>query len=44
MNRLIRRCVLALSASAILSTNVWAADAASCQNVRMGVVLSLIHI
>lgn len=38
MNRLISRCVLALSASAILSTNVLAADAASCQNVRMGVV------
>ena len=38
MNRLIRHCVLALSASAILSTNVLAADAASCQNVRMGVV------
>jgi hypothetical protein len=38
MNRLISRCVLAFSASAILSTNVMAADAASCQNVRMGVV------
>lgn len=38
MNQLISRCVLALSASAILSTNVLAADAASCQNVRMGVV------
>ena len=38
MNRLISRCVLALSASAILSTHVMAADAASCQNVRMGVV------
>ena len=34
MNRLL----LALSASALLSTNVMAADAASCQNVRMGVV------
>ena len=34
MNRLL----LALSASAIFSTNVMAADAASCQNVRMGVV------
>ena len=38
MNRLISRCVLAFSASVILSTNVMAADAASCQNVRMGVV------
>ncbi|MDN5484237.1 MAG: choline ABC transporter substrate-binding protein [Pseudomonas sp.] len=38
MNRLISRCALALSASAILSTNALAADAASCQNVRMGVV------
>src|SRR5476649_3027240 len=38
MNRLISRCVLAFSASAILSTSVFAADAPSCQNVRMGVV------
>jgi len=38
MNRLISRCVLALSASAILSTPVMAADAPACQNVRMGVV------
>eukprot|EP01034_Spumella_vulgaris_P046587 gene46587-58088_t len=36
MNRLISRCVLALGA--VLSTSVWAADAASCKNVRMGVV------
>ncbi|AZF13086.1 MULTISPECIES: choline ABC transporter substrate-binding protein [unclassified Pseudomonas] len=38
MNRLISRSVLALSVSAILSTPVMAADAASCQNVRLGVV------
>ncbi|WP_295472779.1 choline ABC transporter substrate-binding protein [uncultured Pseudomonas sp.] len=38
MNPLISRCVLALGASAILSTPVMAADAAACQNVRMGVV------
>lgn len=38
MNSLISRCVLALSASTLLSTSVMAADAASCQNVRMGVV------
>ena len=38
MNRLISRCVLALSASAILSTPVMAVDAPACQNVRMGVV------
>ncbi|MBX8498646.1 choline ABC transporter substrate-binding protein [Pseudomonas cichorii] len=38
MNRLISRCVLALSAILGTSTNVLAADAASCQNVRMGVV------
>ena len=29
MNRLIRRCALALSASALLSTNALGADAAS---------------
>ena len=33
-----KRLMLALSASALLSTNAMAADAASCQNVRMGVV------
>ncbi len=38
MNRLISRCAFALGASAILSTPVMAADAASCQTVRMGVV------
>ncbi|WP_339544028.1 choline ABC transporter substrate-binding protein [Pseudomonas sp. RA_35y_Pfl2_P32] len=38
MKRLTRRCVLALSASAFLSSGAMAADPAVCQNVRMGVV------
>ena len=38
MKRLISSCVLALSGTAFLSASVMAADSASCQNVRMGVV------
>ena len=38
MKRLISSCVLALSGTAFLSASVMAADPASCQNVRMGVV------
>ena len=38
MKRLISSCVLALSGSVFLSSGALAADAASCQNVRLGVV------
>ena len=38
MKRLISSCVLALSGTAFLSASVMAAEPASCQNVRMGVV------
>ena len=38
MKRLISSCVLALSGTTFLSASVMAAEPASCQNVRMGVV------
>ncbi|MEW7855475.1 choline ABC transporter substrate-binding protein [Pseudomonas chlororaphis] len=38
MKRLINSCVLALSGTVFLSSGAMAADAASCQNVRLGVV------
>ena len=38
MNRLISRSLLTLVGTAILSTNVWAAEPAVCKNVRLGVV------
>ncbi|MDP9508369.1 choline ABC transporter substrate-binding protein [Pseudomonas protegens] len=38
MKRLISRCVLALSGSVFLTSGAMAADAPSCQNVRLGVV------
>lgn len=38
MKRLISSCVLALSGTVFLSSGAMAADAASCQNVRLGVV------
>ncbi|AZC21238.1 MULTISPECIES: choline ABC transporter substrate-binding protein [Pseudomonas] len=38
MKRLISRCVLALSGTLLFSSGTMAADAASCQNVRLGVV------
>jgi len=38
MNRLISRSLLTLVGTAILSTNVWAAEPAACKNVRLGVV------
>ena len=38
MKRLISRCALALTGAALLSASVMAADQASCQNVRLGVV------
>ncbi|NWA04686.1 choline ABC transporter substrate-binding protein [Pseudomonas gingeri] len=38
MKRLISRCAIALTGTALLSTGVMAADQASCQNVRLGVV------
>ena len=38
MKRLISCCLLALSATPLLSPHVFAAEDASCKNVRMGVV------
>ncbi|MGE8412925.1 MAG: choline ABC transporter substrate-binding protein [Pseudomonas sp.] len=38
MKRLISRCVLALSGTVLFSSGAMAADAASCQNVRLGAV------
>lgn len=38
MNRLISRSLLTLVGTAILSTNVMAAEPAVCKNVRLGVV------
>ena len=38
MKRLISRCALALSATAVLGTGAMAAEPASCKNVRLGVV------
>ena len=38
MNRMISRSLLMLVGTAILSTNVMAAEPAACKNVRLGVV------